>query len=565
LKSKQIKSDSHSHQTLREKAELKLIHESFRTEDSIAEQENLCLVHQVAVHQIELEMQNEELKLAKELAETALKKYADLYDFAPLAYYTLSQSYEIVELNIMGSELIGKKRNVLLNRNFASFVTEDTKLVFSIFVDKVFESESKETGEIKIKSESTNDHLYVVLVGISVVSQNGDKQCLIEAVDVTKKVKQQKKDLNKRKNQVNKAKSLYRLLANNTSDLICLLNLDSVFEYVSPSVKALSGYLPEDFIGKKAMDFVHPEDVKGMTRDWYKFISGNLNTPIQFRHLNLEGKYIWLETSAKVIFKNEIPVNIQTSSRDISYRKEAEFVLERTLKQECQLNELRTNLVSTISHEFRTPMSSIRVNAELMDIYLEGTNFDGTNKLRKQINRITDEVDRIVDLMNAVLVVSKDDSGKTNFKPSKFDLKKLCCTIIENSFSNDKDNRIVEFQVEGNQFLLYADEKLIEYAILNVLSNAFKYSENCGNVVMKLTATHSDINVEIQDFGIGIPKKDQPKLFNTFFRASNSAGITGTGLGLYIVKTFIERNSGTVILESRLGKGTKVMLQFPKC
>jgi signal transduction histidine kinase len=166
--------------------------------------------------------------------------------------------------------------------------------------------------------------------------------------------------------------------------------------------------------------------------------------------------------------------------------------------------------------------------------------------------------------MNAVLIISKDDADKTDFKPVIFDLKQLCLSIVETSFSNNKKDQKVEFRFEGSHFLISADKKLIEYALFNLLHNAFKYSENCKNIVLNLFSTETEIQLELIDFGIGIPENDQPKLFNTFYRASNTDGIQGTGLGLYIVKTFLERNSGKIRLESQLGKGTKVTIQLPK-
>jgi signal transduction histidine kinase len=103
----------------------------------------------------------------------------------------------------------------------------------------------------------------------------------------------------------------------------------------------------------------------------------------------------------------------------------------------------------------------------------------------------------------------------------------------------------------------------MEYSLFNILNNAIKYSEGLGDIIFNLFTREKKIVLEIIDFGIGIPEKDQSKLFNTFFRASNTSGFPGTGLGLYIVKTFTEKNSGTIQLDSKLGKGTKVTLQFP--
>jgi signal transduction histidine kinase len=164
--------------------------------------------------------------------------------------------------------------------------------------------------------------------------------------------------------------------------------------------------------------------------------------------------------------------------------------------------------------------------------------------------------------MDSVLTISKEDSGKTNFNPISFDLKQLCLDVVETSYSNQKDGRKVKSEIHGNHFKVFADKNLMEYSLFNLLNNAFKYSMNSGDIVLKLSKTSTNIILQIIDYGIGIPDEDQHKLFNTFFRASNTNGIQGTGLGLYIVKTFTEKNSGSIKLESKLGKGTKVSLKF---
>jgi signal transduction histidine kinase len=196
-------------------------------------------------------------------------------------------------------------------------------------------------------------------------------------------------------------------------------------------------------------------------------------------------------------------------------------------------------------------------------MYIEGHNFVHSKQLQKRINTITEEIDRIVELMNAVLTISKDDAGKTNFNPIEFDLKQICLDVIETSFSHQIGGRKVQTIFEGANFNIFADKNLMEYSLFNLLNNAFKYSSGTGNITLQLIANTTTIEIQIIDNGIGIPEKDLPKLFNTFFRASNTEGIQGTGLGLYIVKTFTQRNSGTITIDSTLGKGTKVTLQFP--
>jgi PAS domain S-box-containing protein len=354
-------------------------------------------------------------------------------------------------------------------------------------------------------------------------------------------------------------------LADNTVDLICLHNLDTTFEYISPSILKLTGYTPEELIGEYPINYVHPKDIETIQQSYDNFIiekEGD-NAHVEARFKNKNGDYIWFEIKAKIVKEDGKPISFQTSARDITQKKEVQYAMKKALAQERELNELRTNLVSTISHEFRTPMTSIRTSAELIEMYIEGHNFVHSKQLQKRINTITEEIDRIVELMNAVLTISKDDAGKTNFNPIQVDLKQVCLDVIESSYSHQSRGRKVQTTFEGSNFNVFADKNLMEYSLFNLLNNAFKYSEGSGDIELKISSKTNQIEVQIIDFGIGIPEKDIPKLFNTFFRASNTEGIQGTGLGLYIVKTFTERNSGTIQVVSKLGKGTKVTLFFP--
>jgi PAS domain S-box-containing protein len=413
--------------------------------------------------------------------------------------------------------------------------------------------------------------VWVSLLASSVKDKEGNLlYYLAQIIDITdrKGIEKQNKLLieenNRNKNmQLNEAKNLYRLLAENTVDLVCLHNLDGIFEYVSPSVKQLLGYEQEELIGKSPLDFAHPNDLAHLQDSIHKFIQEAGDVAAQGRFRTANGNYIWLETKAILVKENGVPVSMQTGTRDITLHREAEEAIKNNLANEIKLNELRTNLVSTISHEFRTPMTTIRASTELIEMYLEGQQIENQTKIYKHTQTIASEIDRIIDLMNAVLTISKEDSGKTTFKPTTFDLKDMCFDLIDKSYNDNDYLRKIKTNVTGDSFPVFADKNLMEHAVFNVLSNAFKYSKNETNVVLNLFIEGDNMQLEIIDSGIGIPKEEQLNLFNTFFRASNTYGIQGTGLGLYIIKTFTEKNSGTVQLASELGKGTKVTLSFP--
>lgn len=168
-------------QMLRKKAEELLKEKQKKSDILVKEADAKKLLHELQVHQIELEMQNEELHQANETAETALKKYTMLYDFAPMGYFTLDSDGTISDLNFTGAELLGEKRFTLVNSNFKLFVSEDSKPVFNKFFSKVYASNAKESCEVMLGYDNTP----LCLVYMEGVVTGDERKCLLSVVDIS--------------------------------------------------------------------------------------------------------------------------------------------------------------------------------------------------------------------------------------------------------------------------------------------------------------------------------------------------------------------------------------------
>ena len=511
---------------------------------------------------------SKEKKLKLELLQSE-EQFKGAFEHSPVGMSIVDIDGNYIEVNDRLCEMLGYSNQEMKLLTFQELTYhKDLK----IDLDYKADLDSGKISNFSFEKRFVHKNKSIVWAHISVSLVKNSKNeiyYVVQIIDISerKTIELQNKllieeNIKNRTIQLNEAKNMYRFLAENSVDLICFHNLDTSFQYISPSVINILGYDSEGMVGKFPMDYAHPEDLKYLQDSFIGFMDERVNDDaVIARFINSDGKYIWLEIKANIIKEKSITIGFQSSSRDITTRKEEEEVIEKTLAKERELNELRSNLVSTVSHEFRTPMSTIRTSAELISIYLEGHTFEKKQRLENQLNTITGEIDRIIELMNSVLTISKNDAGKTNFNPIIFDLKQLCIDVIKTSYDNQKDGSKVKTVFEGTNFLVFADKNLMEYSIFNLLNNAFKYSQGSGDVILKLSSS-SNLILQIIDQGIGIPKEDQHKLFNTFFRASNTNGIQGTGLGLYIVKTFTEKNSGKIQLESLLGKGTKVTLEF---
>jgi PAS domain S-box-containing protein len=517
----------------------------------------------------------EKRKLKDELQQSE-EQFKGAFNYSAAGMAIINNEGYYIEVNAHLIKILGYTNSEMKDLRFQD-ITYKIDLQKHLSYKEKLDSDKIPNFTIEIRFIRKDQSMVWINMSVSLIKKDQYYICQFTDISERKKIENENKLLveenSKNKQiQLDEAKHLYRLLANNTIDVVCLHNSDTTFKYISPSMTSLLGYAPEELIGHSPLDYMHPteiENIKKLRDDFIlhrsdDHISNKIFDPLTARIRHKNGNYIWIQITANLITDNGLPFEIQTSSRDITADKKAELAFKKALLKERELNELRINLVSTISHEFRTPMTTIRASAELINIYLEGQNIENGTRLQKRVDIITQEIDRIVELMNAVLTISKEDSGKTNFSPTLFNLKTLCLETIDKNFTDLKDKRKVNINFIGTNFLVHADKNLMEYSISNLLNNAFKYSEtSAADVELNIISTESECEIEVIDYGIGIPKKDQDKLFNTFYRASNTNGIQGTGLGLHIVKTFVEKNKGTVALQSKLGKGTKVTIQLP--
>ena len=215
---------------LRQKAEYYLKKNPFKTGSKLSETDALRLIHELEVHQIELEMQNEELVLAKNRESIlATEKYAELYDFAPSGFYTLSKTGMVVDLNLCGSQMLGSERSVLKHSLFDSFVSTQNKPIFKLFLGQVFKSKNKETCEVTLSSNGSLP-MYVFLTGI--VCENGE-QCLVTATDITKHKLAE--------DALRESTDYYRFLFENSSDAIFFTQSDGRIYSANPAACRISG------------------------------------------------------------------------------------------------------------------------------------------------------------------------------------------------------------------------------------------------------------------------------------------------------------------------------------
>jgi len=353
----------------------------------------------------------------------------------------------------------------------------------------------------------------------------------------------------------------FRLLAENTSDLICLHEPDGRYLYVSPSSRRLLGYEPWELVGRDPYTLFHPDDAPRIRDGIHEeALRGEDGLSVTYRIRKKSGAYVWFETFVKAIpGKDGEVVRLQTSSRDVTERVRAEEALEEAART-------RADFLADVSHELRTPLTVIRGNAEVaLGLQQEGVH-------APFLEEILGEAGAMGRLVEDLLLLARTDSVE-----APFDLRPISARDFLAALGSHagvlacRHGANLDARLSGSGVLL-ADPTRLEQAVLGLVDNAAKYGPEGGTVRLSSEVVppsepggQARLKVEVRDEGPGIPERDLPRIFERFYRSVRveRTGEDGTGLGLAIVKSVVEAHEGEIEAESREGEGTTMRVLLP--
>lgn len=250
---------------------------------------------------------------------------------------------------------------------------------------------------------------------------------------------------------------------------------------------------------------------------------------------------------------------ITALEKEVNDRKRAEEEARKALDRERELNELKSKFVSIASHEFRTPLSTVMSSAALINQYVDRSEFD---KVGKHVQRIKSSVNHLTSILNDFLSLGKLEEGK-------IDVNKESIIVLD--FLQEVKEEITPSLKSGQNIVIdcvsidtmYSDTRILRNILFNLISNASKYSGSDQSIIIECFVDKHSIGFAIRDQGIGIPIEDQKHMFDRFFRASNAGNVQGTGLGLNIVRKYVELLEGTISFNSEYGKGSVFTVIIP--
>lgn len=390
--------------------------------------------------------------------------------------------------------------------------------------------------------------------------------------------------------------ALLKAIIDNAIDGIITITDRGIIESINPSACKLFQRTPEEVIGKNVTILMPPPDrdrhdeyiaryqrtgephiigigreVTGLRKDGSTFPFRLGVSEVQYSGRKIYTGFIHdisREKEAESRLKDyashleelveERTLSLKESVKALQQAKEE---VSESLEKEKELGQLKSRFVSMASHEFRTPLSSIQLSAVLIEKYAQ--EFSNAN-IKKHIAKIKMAVGNLTGILNDFLSLERLEAGKTEPVFSEFDLIKFAEEITEEMQLVAKQNQNIIYQHTGTSGTVSLDSSLLKNCIINLISNAIKYSGENTFIEFNSEIVDNNLTIIIKDNGIGIPETDQKHLFEAFFRAHNTGNIPGTGLGLNIVSRYVGLMNGTIKFKSLVNQGTSFTLSFPQ-
>ncbi|MDP2338791.1 MAG: PAS domain-containing sensor histidine kinase [Bacteroidota bacterium] len=526
-------------------------HQHAQIGKELSQQEPERLIHELEVHQIELEMQNEELRMALQALHESHEIYVDLYDLAPVGYMTLTETGIICRSNLTAAKLLGVERTQMENKMFFRFICNEDQDLYYLNHNRLITSGERQQFDCRLKrNDQTSFWAHIT----SVLSWKKDG-CFVNRVIIS--------DISEQKYAEEQQNMLAKAMKY-TADCITITDKDFKFIFVNDSFCRTYGYREKELIGK-TFDRIHSENNQPeITTDLFSSLSNKGTWQGEVLNKRKDGSEFPVSLSLAQIVneKGERYATIGITS-DISGRKKTEAILKETNAKLLKINAEKDKLFSIVAHDLRSSFSGLLGISEILASESSECTAEEIIQLSGELNL---SAKNLYKLLNNLLEWSQLQKGSLRFTPQELSLSKTISENIEQINQRAIQKKIIiQSEIPENQ-KVFADEKMINSVVRNLLTNAVKFTRNEGKVIVRSKTVDGDmIEVSVHDTGVGISQQDVGRLFRIDEKVSSvgTDGEPSTGLGLLLSKEFIEKHGGRIWVESELGKGSTFSFCMP--
>jgi PAS domain S-box-containing protein len=427
---------------------------------------------------------------------------------------------------------------------------------------QAFWAELRRTGSIRQREcrfhNRAGNH-FTMLISAELIQLNHVPHMVGMALDITAR-KQAETELRASEARLRESEARFNVAFQASPIFINILRMsDRRYVWANDAFVNRLGYSREEVLGRTSAEFGMWQNPAERDLAWKDMLTVGSIRQRECRWLDRRGEPFTILLSAEIIQLDGEP-HILSLALDITQRKRAEEELLKALAREKELSQLKSNFVSMVSHEFRTPLGIIQSSAELLREFYQKM-LPGERE--EQLESITRNTGRMAGMMEEILVLSRLDAGKLDFQPAALDLNTFCRRIVDEVLSATSRRCLIELSLTAVPPGVKGDERLLGHIFTNLLSNAVKYSEPGATVRFTVERDGCEAACVVRDEGIGISEEDQQQLFKAFHRGGNVGSRPGTGLGLLLVKRCAELHGGRVQVNSKIGDGTTVIVRLP--
>ncbi|MBL0745744.1 sensor histidine kinase [Chryseolinea lacunae] len=487
-----------------------------------------------------------------------------LFEYATISILVISEAGDIELANTCAETLFGYQPSELLGQPIEVLIPEDLRSRHVHHRTHYFDKpKARPMGVgMELFARKKSGEVFPVAISLGHYELDTEKLAVAFVTDITDQVKAKKL--------VAEREAWFRNMADNSPVMIWVSDAGKNCTYFNNTWLSFTGRTIGDEMGSGWAAGVHPDDLEKCLFAFSAAFDARLSFVREYRLRRADGQYRWIQDTGKPTYSDAVFTGYIGTSNDIHDQRAMKDELEQlvrtrtnelyqALDREKEMNEMKSRFVSMASHEFRTPLSIVLSSASLIEQYVSS---GGDERVGRHLRRIQSSVNNLTNILNDFLSIDKLEQGNVEVEYETFGMEGFLKEVVEDVGAVRKREQQVKIEHLGEREITL-DQKKLRYILLNLVSNSLKYSPEGGQVFVKSMALEKRVIVSVRDCGIGIPEEEQKFMFNKFFRAKNTGNIQGTGLGLTIVKRYVDLMGGSVSFTSKPGEGTTFMIDVP--
>jgi PAS domain S-box-containing protein len=507
-----------------------------------------------------------EIDKLRTASESIAKELRQFIETANAPIFGIDAKGKVNEWNQSSEKITGFKKAEVLGKDLVeTYITEDYREAVKQVLDNALKG--KETANYEFPLFTKDGRRVMVLLNSS-TRRNADGK-IVGVLGVGQDISQ----MDKLRTETEAVATELRQFIETANAPIFGIDADGKVNEWNQTSEKITGFKKEEVLGKDLVETYITKDYrKAVKQVLDNALKGEETANYEFPLFTKDNQRVMvlLNSSTRRDADGKI-VGVLGVGQDISqmdnYKtnledtvKKRTFELENSLEREKELGKLKTSFVAMASHEFRTPLAAIQAATDVILRYKDKLSQED---IEKRLFKIKREVNDMKIMLEDILIIGKAESQKLQFNTIEQDLVDLVKNIVSDYQLTQEKEREIIYKISMDKIMLNVDSKWIKHIILNLLSNALKYSEAPASVIIEIRQEENEVILSVTDQGIGFSEKDQESIFEPFHRGQNVGNVQGTGLGLSVLQTAIDLHKGKIKVESKLNNGSTFIVSLP--